>query len=399
MEERGLRVAKTDGAFFSKLSTTISKLLIPTKIGINGMLINMKRNSVLKNYETYTKNEDKTKEEFLQKKYEDTFILYLESIDKYVMDSIYTKVRNKAATAFEEEALSKYYTVIHLKDTQYLEYKYRKQKYLLDLDYLGLKNDGKTKLLVRYNPFYVSKMEGIYKGILKNYSIQLADKISENIIDKDAIYEGIFDTLEDYTENVLPIKMELDGKEQYKDIHDEFEKFNSFLVGKLDARDQIEKRMYLLAISRKLFTHSLPLVVAEQCYDRLIKDTRHLIISGKTDKKIERAYETLIELIEDYNVRLLSTKIYWEVPADKDEYKAFWDKYKAINKKTKEGQVQKEILFIKQELKKIDNNLQNKHIIKFYKNKLFEYGAIRRIKNSCNTFTPSKIVKKKGCIK
>ena len=384
MEERGLRVAKTDGAFFSKLSTTISKLLIPTKIGINGMLINMKRSSVLKNYEIYTKNEDQTKEEPLQKKYEDSFVLYLESIDKYVMDSIYKKVKSRTATAFEEEALSKYYTVIHLKDTQYLEYKYRKQKYLLDLDYLGLKNDNKVKLLARYNPFYVSKMEGIYKGILKNYSIQLADKISANIIDKDEIYDRIFSTLEDYSANVLPIKIELDGRDKYKEILDEYEKFNSYLVGKLDGRDQVEKKMYLLAISRKLFTHSLPLVVAEQCYDKLIRETRHLIISGKTEKKKEKAYEMLITLIEDYNVRLLSTKIYWEVPADKDSYKVFWDKYKAIDKKTKEGQVQKEVLFIKEELKKIENNVNNKHIIRFYKDKLLEYGAMKKLKNKYN---------------
>ena len=68
MEERGLRVARTDGAFFSKISTTISKLLIPTKIGINGMLIAIKRNSVLKNYEACQKNEEPEKEEILQKR-------------------------------------------------------------------------------------------------------------------------------------------------------------------------------------------------------------------------------------------------------------------------------------------------------------------------------------------
>ena len=395
MEERGLRVVRTDGAFFSKLSTTISKLLIPTKIGINGMLINIKRSSVLKNYETYTKNEDKTKEELLQKKYEDSFVLYLESVDKYVMDSIYKKVKNRTATAFEEEAISKYYTVIHLKDTQYLEYKYRKQKYLLELDYVGLKNDNKVKILAKYNSFYVSKMEGIYKGILKNYSIQLADKISANIIDKDKIYDDIFSTLEDYVENVLPIKIELDGKEKYKDILDEFDKFNTFLVGKLDTRDQIEKKLYLLAISRKLFTHSLPLVVAEQCYDKLIRETRHLIISSKVEKKREKAYDMLITLIEDYNVRVLSTKIYWEVPADKELYKVFWDKYKAIDKTTEEGQIQKEVLFIKSELKKIEDNVNNKHIIRFYKDKLLEYGAMKKLKNSYRKgmhYTKNKVV-------
>ncbi len=384
MEERGLRVAKTDGAFFSKISTTISKLLIPTKIGINGMLIALKRNNVLKNYEACQKNSEQEKEEALGKKYEDAFILYLESIDKYVMDSIYKKVRARTATQFEEEALSEYYTVIHLKETQYLEYKYRKQKYLLDLDYVSLKNDNKEKQLNRYNPFYVSKMEGIYKGILKNYSVQLADKISASILDKDNVYDSIFETLEDYIGNILPIKIQIDGKEKYQEVLEEFDKFNTFLAGKLDTRDQIEKKMYLLAISRKLFTHSLPLVVAEQCYNKLIKELRHLIVSSKNDKKQEKAYELLITLIEDYNIRLLSTKIYWEKPAEREEYKKFWEEYKAIDKSTKEGQTQKEILFIKDELNKIENNIQNKHIIRFYKDKLVGFGVMRKLKNSYN---------------
>lgn len=346
------------------------------------MLIAIKRNSVLKNYEACKKNEEPEKEELLQKKYEDSFILYLESIDKYIMDSIYKKVKAKTATQYEEEALSRYYTVIHLKETQYLEYKYRKQKYLIDLDYISLKNENKTKQLTKYNPFYISKMEGIYKGILKNYSVQLADKISSSILDKDDIYDNIFETLEDYIANVLPIKIEIEGKEKYQDILKEYDKFNEFLAGKLDARDQIEKKMYLLAISRKLFTHSLPLVVAEQCYDKLIKEIRHVIISSKTDKKQEQAYELLITLIEDYNIRLLSTKIYWEVPAERDEYKKFWEEYKAIDKNTIEGQTQKEILFIKDELKKIEDNIQNKHIIRFYKDKLIEYGVMKKLRNS-----------------
>ena len=274
MEERGLRVAKTDKAFFSKISATISKLLIPTKIGINGMLITLKRNNVLKNYETVTNNEDQTKDEMLQKKYEDSFILYLESIDKYVMDSIYKKVRSRTASAFEEDALSRYYAVIHLKETQYLEYKYRKQKYLLDLDYMGLKNDNKEKQIAKYNSFYVSKMNGIYKGILKNYSVQLADKMSAGTADKEAIYENIFETLEDYIANLLPIKIKLEGKESFKEILSDCEKIDTFLAGKLDIRDQIEKKLYLLNVSRKLFTHSLPLVASEQCYEKLLRRSK-----------------------------------------------------------------------------------------------------------------------------
>lgn len=385
MEERGLRVAKTDKAFFSKISTTISKLLIPTKIGINGMLIALKRNNVLKNFEITTNNKDELKDEQLQKKYEDAFILYLESIDKYVMDSIYKKVTTRTATSFEEEALSRYYAVIHLKETQYLEYKYRKQKYLLDLDYMTLKNDNKDKQLAKFNSFYASKMNGIYKGILKNYSVQLADKMSSDLLDKNEIYDNIFETLEDYIANILPIKIKLEGKENYKEILAENEKVESFLAGKLDTRDKIEKKMYLLAISRKLFTHSVPLVVAEQCYEKLLEEVRNLIIDTKVELKKEKAYKLMINLIEEYNIRLLSTKIYWENPQEREEYKKFWDEYKNIDKESEEGKTQKEILFIKKEIEKLQGNNKNNPIIRFYKNKLIEYGVLKALKNSCKT--------------
>ena len=39
MEERSLRIYDSEKTFFSRITNTISKLFIPTKIGINGMLI------------------------------------------------------------------------------------------------------------------------------------------------------------------------------------------------------------------------------------------------------------------------------------------------------------------------------------------------------------------------
>ena len=91
MEERSLRITGTNTTFFNKLTKTISKMLIPTKIGINGMLISMKRNNLLKAFENYTK-EDKSNydEEELEKKYETTYTAYLESLDKYVICLLYT---------------------------------------------------------------------------------------------------------------------------------------------------------------------------------------------------------------------------------------------------------------------------------------------------------------------
>lgn len=114
-------------------------------------------------------------------------------------------------------------------------------------------------------------------------------------------------------------------------------------------------------------------------------EARDLIVQTKIDAKREKAYKLLINLIEEYNIKLLSTKIYWEVQKDREEYKSFWEEYKKIDKDTEEGQVQKEILFIRNELKKLEDNNKNRDIIKFYKKKLVEYGAVRELKNSYRT--------------
>ena len=110
MEERSLRVY-ADKTFFTRITNTISKMLIPTKIGINGMLISIKRNNVIKAYEGYIQNKtnaDVNKKELAEKKYEDAFSLYLEAIDKHIMDSVYKKVKNGSASAFEQDALARY---------------------------------------------------------------------------------------------------------------------------------------------------------------------------------------------------------------------------------------------------------------------------------------------------
>jgi len=392
MEERSVRVYRADKTFFSKISSTITKLLIPTKVGINGMLIAIKRNSVIKAYEQQVENEnDEIKKEEYAKKYEDSYALYLESIDKHIMDSIYNKVRNETASIFEKEALASYYEIIHLKDTEYIEYKYKKQRYLLRLDYEEVKQSGKQKIFERYKNFYLAKVESLYKGLLKHYSVKLADNLS--YANKEEVYNKIFAVLEEYITQVLPLKLEISEDETYANILDEYEKFENFTVGKLDQNDNIEKSMILLGISRKLFTHSLPLIVAEQCYIKLLKDIRALIVDTRVAKKQDKAYSLLIKLIEEYNIKLLATKIYWEKSSDRDEYKKFWDKFQEIEKMKEtnrnEYRKQKEVLFVKADLKKIYcNEKRYEKIIAFYKNRLVELGAMRNI--------PNKVVSQEG---
>lgn len=391
MQEKSLRIYDSEKTFFSKITSTLSKLLIPTRVGINGVMISMKRNNVLKVYENYVeaqKLEDVAKKDIIAKKLDDIYALYLESIDKYIMDSIYKKVKNDTATEFEKEALSQYYAVTHLKESGYTEYKYRKQMYLLRLDYETVATT-KTKILDKYKRFYAMEMEVLYKGVLKHYSIRLADNLGD--AEKQEIYNKIFKTLEEYISSILPIKMEVEPSDTYKEIVEEYSNFERFSVGKLDQNDNIEKNMILLGISRKLFTHSLPLVVAEQCYGKLLNDIRSLLVDTKVIRKQEKAYSLLIHIIEEFNVQLLSTKIYWNKPSEKDEYKKFWKKYQEINalKETDEEKYikQKEILFVKDDLQKIEKE-ENKYyrVIKFYRNKLVELGVMKKLKNSCVSY-------------
>lgn len=390
MEERSLRIVGTDKNFFNKLTNTLTKILIPTKIGINGMLISIKRNTLIKAFENYHKDQENYQKEELEKKYDAAYEAYLDSLDKYVMDSIYKKVKNGTATEFEESAMARYYEVTSLKENEYIEYKYRKQKYLLELDEENIKLSGKEKTIEKYHKFYIAKMDSLYKSILKNYSIKVADTTNVYDSTKEWIYTKIFHTLADYIENILSLKLEINYDENLRDVVSEYEKYESYLVGKLDTRDNIEKNMVLLGISRKLFTHSLPLIVAEQCYEKLLKDARSLVQDTKIAPKREKAYSMLINLMEDYNIKLLSTKVYWETPKQREEFKKFWNQYKEISKLKETDFIeyvkQKEILFIKNDMKKLDQGKTDySKILKYYKRKLVDYGAIRELKNHCQS--------------
>ncbi len=384
MEERSLRISGANGTLFNRLSNTLTKIMNPTKEGINSMLISMKRSSMLKAYEAYIKVED---EEIAEKKYEEAYTAYLEILDKYTLNSIYKKANAGTATDFQKKALSQYYGIVQLKDNEFIEYKYRKQKYLLELDNESVRIMNKEKVTARYKKFYISKMDELYKRILKNYSIKLADNTTQYDSTKEFIYTKVFITLEEYIKNILVLKLEDKENKQHQDIVESYQKFEKFIVGKLDTRDTIEKNMILLEVSRKLFTHSLPLVVAEQCYLKLLKDARCLVQDSKIATKRENSYTMLINLIEDYNIRLLSTKVYWEDLKERENFKTFFEKFKEIEAKKEidfdEYMKQKEVLFIKNDMKKLDGQKQDYTLLKkYYKRKLVDFGVMREIKNS-----------------
>lgn len=391
MEERSLKVLANDTTFMSKISNTLTKLLIPTKLGLNSMMITLKRNAVLKAHETYqnTKNNESKAENALNR-YEESYTLYLESIDKYIMDSVYKKVKSGSASSFEQTALSNYYNVVHLKETEYAEYKARKQKFLLDLDYDTVVNSGKEKLIGRYEKLYLEKSDSLYKSILKNYSVKLADGIKEKNLNQIELYKNIFMTLDEYVKTILPLKIE-EGYEDFAKIKNDYDELDQFDVGKLDEKDFLEKNEILLGMSRTLFTHSLPLIAAEQCYNKLIKDARNLIVTTKQENKQEEVYKALLKIVKNYNEKLLSTKVYWENPEERENYKKFWNEYQTA--KTDE---QTEIAILKRELHDIkEDGPKAKQISQFYKNKLVEFGVMREVKNRCKTMENGRYVKTK----
>ena len=383
VQEKSIRVYDTRKTFFSKIGLSFAKMLTPTQTGINNIIVSMKRSAVIKNFKAIKAAEaaKNGKEEVFEKKFEESYSLYLESIDQLLLDTIYKKVRNESASDFEKDALSKYYNVIHLKETDEIEYKYKKQQYLLSLDWNNIKNSKKTKFVEDYRAVYMYEMEQIYKALLKHYSIKLTEKHTEQ--EKEMAYENIFVSLDEYVSNIVPMK-KIEDEELVKDCS----LYETYEVGKLDQVDDIDKRAILLAISRKLFVHSLPLVVAERCYVKLLKEARQLIVDTQLAKKRENAYQLLLRLMEQYNDKLLDVKIYWNKPEDKKRYNQFNEQRKAIEKSKEskgshKAEVNKQILYIREDMSYLSEHKgKYEKIMNFYRGKLVDLGDMRELKNS-----------------
>jgi len=382
-EEKSLKVYDTRRTFFSKIGSTLGKILTPTKLGFNNLLVSMKRSSMIKNYKNMI-NAKQGKEEVNEKKFEESYSLYLDSIDQLIIETIYKKVRMNTASDFEKEALSKYYNIIHLKENDEIEYKYKKQQYLLNLDYTDLKISGKEKQIAEYQTVYLYEMEQLYKALLKHYSIKLPEKMLP--AQKETLYNKLFETLEEYVTNIIPLK-KINDEELIK----ECSLFETYEVGKLDQVDILDKRMILLGISRKLFVHSLPLVVAERCYIKLLKDTRNLIVDTKIARKRENAYQLLLRMFEQYNQKLLAVKIYWNKNEEKINYNQFAIKCKELENVRKEQglhayDVRKQILYIREDMKYLERYDDKYYrILQFYRGRLVKLGDMKELKNICKT--------------
>ena len=141
-KSKTLKIITTNTNFIGRVASTIRNILVPTKIGMNSFLISMKRRAYIKSEKILEKVKEapsKSQREEAERKYNIAYEEYLEAVDKYIMDSIYAKVRTDKASKVEKKALADYYKINTNKSEQYEEYKNMKQLFLLSLDYKVLK--------------------------------------------------------------------------------------------------------------------------------------------------------------------------------------------------------------------------------------------------------------------
>ena len=189
--------------------------------------------------------------------------------------------------------------------------------------------------------------------------------------------------------------MDYEKKNDYKimlQTSKSLEKYK-FETENTDKLKFIEKNMMILNISRNLFEYSLPIIAAEQCYIKLIKDVRKYIVETDSFNKKNEAYDLLITLIESYNIQLLAKKVYWNDCRIREEYDKFWKQYQRIAKleniEYEEYKRQKESLFIYYDLKILNRIKTDKFngIKQFYRIKLKELKGLRKIRNKWITLS------------
>ena len=134
---------------------------------------------------------------------------------------------------------------------------------------------------------------------------------------------------------------------------------------------------------------------------KLLKDARALVQDTKIATKREKAYNMIINLIEDFNIKLLSTKVYWNDMKDREKFKKFWQQYQEISKLKETDFIEyikrKEVLFIKDDMKKIrEDKYDYSRLIKYYKRKLVDYEVMKEISGvkSQGTYTSKEDIKK-----
>lgn len=376
-------VKRTDDGVFGKAINNLNKMLYSPSGSFFNIAINSKRNTVVKNFlltETFDKLSSEKKRSQAMSKYEKIYDTYLEMLEKNITETIYNKAKKKVSSVKENKLLSNYYEVISLKSTDFVEYKYRRQCLLLEMDWEIILATKPNSFVEKYKKFYVSVVEQLYKSLMRHYAINLTDATK----DKGQTYSHIYNLIEDYIKSILPYLEVNDTNKRIEEVYK-----NQILTIDLYNKktySEVKRNMLLLELSRFMFAYSLPMVALDQCYLELIDQTRVAIMNAFLDADKFEVYQLLLDLIENYNLNVLSKKIYWETDKEKEDYKKYFDKYQEFKKLERIDYAEyirlREVHFIMDDLKKIKSEKKYDELKVYYRERMKQQRGFRKLKNA-----------------
>ena len=271
-----IELYKPNNSALNRLSKFFSRIPIKSKNGVSSININHKRNSMIKKYKTFLENNKK------EEKFNKSYNLYIESLNDYMMNKIYKRVKLEIATEYEKNILSEYYYILKLKEEHYEEYNYRKQKFLIDLDYENIESD--EKIFENFKITYEYIINKIYGNLLK---------LNDNKYETNR-NEYILSVIEEYN-NDKYVKFILKEKDIEPYVYDIKEDSNDIEIASLNK----QKYKILLNIIDKLFV--------EQVNNEFIDYINGLI--SKEKEKIESKNKRRISLKNKVENKKIFVKI------------------------------------------------------------------------------------------
>lgn len=329
--------------------------------------------------ENLEKASSEKKRNQLMSKYQKIYESYLTMLESYITETIYNKSKKKVSSVKENKLLSNYYEVNSLKSTDVVEYKYRRQTLLLEMDWdIILSTKGNT-FVEKYKKFYIDVSSQLYKSLMRHYAINLTDATK----DKNQTYMNIYNLIEDYIKVILPYLEETETNKRITEVYKK--EIATIDTYNKKSYSEIKRSMLLLELSKFVFAYSLPMVALDQCYQELIEKARIGIMNTYLDADRFEVYQLLLDLIESYNVNVLSKKIYWDTEMQKEEYQKFWDKYSEFKKLERIDYAEyvrlREIHFIMDDMQKIKGEKKYDEVRAYYRERMQQQKGFRRLKN------------------
>ena len=385
MPELQLKVVnKSENGVFGKALNNFNKVLYSSGGGFFNIYLNGKRNNVLKcfaNSEDMSKMGNETKQKTITEKYEKSYQTYLNILEKYITDTIYTKAQKRVSNHKENSILSEYYEVNAIKGIDYSEYQYRLQLMLLKMDWENILASKSEAFVVKYKKFYVPTVSGLYKSVMRHYAIQITNTTHE----KEKVFQKIYQLTEEYIVTFMPY---INPTEEIRNIMEQHKSF----IDKLDSfvrkdYNDLKRELKMLEFTREIFNYSLPTIAAEECYQSIIEQCRNSIANTFISADKFEVYCLLLDAIESYDENILTQKMIWDNPDEKKDFQELWDKFseykKLANIDFDEYKRLREVLFITAEIKNLKkSNKDYTSVFAYYRERMKQQRGLRYFKNS-----------------